>query len=154
MLADLRLREALDGLLDLAFLRRVDVELDPRVEVLDVFADDDKVDVPARRGHTGVCLRRPEIRVEVELLAQRDVHRAEAGAKLGRERTLERDAVATYRLEGILGERRAVLGHRGHADLMDVPLDLDPGGFDRPARSLDDLRARAVARNERDGVRQ
>src|SRR2546430_12498191 len=105
MLADLRLREPLDGLLDLALLGRVDVELDPGVEVLDVLAHHDQVDVPARRGHAGVRLRRPEIRVKVKLLAQRDVHGAKAGAELGRERALQRYAVATYRLEGVLGER-------------------------------------------------
>ena len=154
MLADLGLADALDHRLHLALLRRVDVELDARVEILDVLADHHEVDVAARRGHAGVGLRGPEIRVEVELLAQRDVHRAEAGPELRRERALQRDAVAAHGLERILGEGRAVLRHRGHADVVDIPLDLHAGRFDGTACGLDDFRARAVARDERDGVRQ
>ena len=47
-----------------------------------------------------------------------------------------------------------MLCHRGHADIVNVPLDLHAGRFDRTTCGLDDLRARAVARDERDGVRQ
>src|SRR5437879_3709916 len=154
MLTDARLADSLDDRLHLALLRRVDVELDARVEVLDVLAHHDEVDVAARRGHARVRLRRPEVRVQVELLAQRDIHRAKACAEFGREGALERDAVASHRLERFLGERRAVLCHRGHADLLHVPLDLHAGRLDRTAGRLDDLRARAVTRDQRDGVCQ
>ena len=154
MLADLHLREPLDGLLDLAFLRRVDVELDSRVQVLDVLADHHEVDVTARRGHAGVGLRRAEVGVEVELLPERHVHRAKAGPELRRERALERDTVAPHGLERIFRERRAVLCHRWHADVVDIPLDLHAGRFDGAAGRLDDLRARAVTRDQRDGVGQ
>src|SRR6266513_176415 len=154
MLADLGLADPLDNRLDLPLLGRIDVELDPRVEVLDVLAHHDQVDVAARRGHAGVGLRRPEVRIQVELLAERNVDRTKAGAELGRERSLERDAVAPNRIEGLFWERRAALGHRRHADLVDVPLDLPAGRLDRTACGSDDFRARAVARDERDGVRQ
>src|SRR5207248_2040153 len=75
-------------------------------------------------------------------------------AELGRERALERDAVSPHGLECVLRERRAVLCHRRHADVMDIPLDLDAGRFDRTTGCLDDLRARAITRNERDRMRQ
>src|SRR6266704_1130816 len=154
MLADLRLADALDHRLHLALLRRVDVELDARVQILDVLADHHEVDVAARRGHAGVGLRGTEVRIKVELLAERHVHRAEAGPELGRERALQRDAVAPHGLERVLRKGRAVLRHRGHADVVDVPLDLHAGRFDGAAGRFDDLRARAVARDQRDGVRQ
>src|SRR3982751_2100341 len=117
MVADLRLREALDELLDLLLLGRVDIEFDARVEVFDVLADDDEVDVATRCRYPGIGLGRPEIRVEVKLLSQRDIHGAKAGAELGRERSLERYTVAPHGVERVLRERRAVILHRGHADV-------------------------------------
>src|SRR6266702_6540504 len=149
MLADLRLADALDHRLHLALLRRVDVELDARVQILDVLADHHEVDVAARRGHAGVGLRGTEVRIKVELLAERHVHRAEAGPELGRERALQRDTIAPHGLERVLRKGRAVLRHRGHADVVDVPLDLHAGRLDRTAGRFDDLRARAIARTER-----
>src|SRR5438477_7943881 len=154
MLADLRFADPLDDRLDLPLLGRVDVELDARVEVLDILADHDEVDVSARSGYAGIGLRGPQVGVQVELLAERHVHRAKAGAELGRERALERDAVAPHRLESLFRKRRAALGHRGHADIVNVPCDLHTGRFDGTACRLDDLRARAVTRDQRDGVRQ
>src|SRR5207253_9798346 len=126
--------------------------LDPRAQVLDVLADHDKVDVTAWRGDPGVGLRRPQVRVQVELLTQRHIDRAKAGAELGRERTLERDAVAPHRLESLFWKRRAALGHRGHADIVNVPFDLHAGRFDRATCGLDDLRARPVTWDQSDGV--
>src|SRR5437870_13434773 len=154
MLADLGFADPLDHRLDLALLGRIHVELEPRVQGLDVLADHDKVDVAARRGHAGVGLRRPQVCVQVELLTERHIDRAKAGAELGRERTLEGDAVAPHRLESLFWKRRAALGYRGHADIVNVPIDLHAGGFDRTTCGLDDLRARPVTRDERDGVRQ
>ena len=71
-----------------------EIELDAGVQVLDVLAHHDEVDVAHRRTHARIRLRRPQIRVEVELLAERDVHRAEALPELGRERTLQAHLVA------------------------------------------------------------
>ena len=113
VLADLRVRRLLDDVADLLELGRSDVELDPGVEVLDVLADDDEVDVAHRRLHSGVGLRGTEIGVEVELLAQRDVDRAHPGPELRRERSLETDLVAADRVERGLGECVAELLERG-----------------------------------------
>src|ERR671938_2062111 len=86
--------------------------LDPGVEVLGVLADDDEVDVLEARAHAGIALAGAHLRVEVEALAEGDVHRAEAAADGGRDRPLEGDAGLPDRLEQGLGERVAVVG--GH----------------------------------------
>src|SRR5437667_10981716 len=154
MVADLRVREPLDQCLHLALLGAVDVELDSGVEVLDVLPHDHEVHVAARRRDAAVGLRRTQVGIEVELLAKGDVHRPEPGAKLGGERSFERDAVATDRLDRVLGKGCAELRDRGRADVVHVPFDLDPCRFDRMACRLDDLRARAVTRDPRYAVGQ
>src|SRR5207237_9584928 len=58
----------------------VDVVLDARVETLGVLADHYQVDAGVPRLHAGEAARRPHVGVEVELLAQGDVHAAEAFA--------------------------------------------------------------------------
>ena len=68
--------------------------LDAGVEVLGVLADDDEVDVVVAGAHALVGLAGPQARVEAELVAQRHVDRAEAGADRRRDRALERDLVA------------------------------------------------------------
>src|ERR671935_252525 len=71
MLTDLRVREILDDLLDLVLLRRVDVELDPGVEILDVLAHDDEIDVAAWCGHAAIRLLRRSSRRRVDALPAR-----------------------------------------------------------------------------------
>src|SRR6185503_10977770 len=107
-----------------------------------------------RRLHALVRPGGSEVRVEVELLAQRDVHRAHPGAELGRERALKPDLVPAHGVERRLRERVAELLERGQADVVDVPLDPYAGRFDGAARRLDDLGARAVTRDEGDAVWQ
>ncbi len=68
------MRFLLDDGADARELRSAEVELDAGVEVFDVLAHDDKVDVAHRGLHPRICLRGPQIGVEVELPAQRDVH--------------------------------------------------------------------------------
>ena len=75
------------------------LELDPRVEVLGVLADDDEVDVVVAGAHARVGLAGPHRHVEVELLAERHVHGAEAAADRRRDRALERDLGPPDRLE-------------------------------------------------------
>ena len=86
---------------------RAGLVLDPGVEVLGVLADDDEVDVVVAGAHARVRLARPQAGVEPELVAQRDVDRAEAGADRRRDRALERDLVRLDRGERLLGQRRA-----------------------------------------------
>ena len=97
-------RSAADHLLGLGVSRLV---LDPRVEVFGVLADDHEVDVVVARAHALVGLARTEAGVEAELVAQRDVDRAEPVADRRRDRPLQRDLVLLDRRERLLGQRRA-----------------------------------------------
>ena len=86
--ADLRVRFLFDDGADPGELGRIEVELDAGVQVFDVLADDDEIDVAHRGLDPGIRLRGAQVGVEVELLAQRDVHRPHSGPELRRERTL------------------------------------------------------------------
>src|SRR5439155_24681775 len=154
VLADFGVRLRLDDRAHSRELRGPDVELDPGIEVLDVLAHHDEIDVAHRRVDTGVGLRRTQVGVEVELLAQRDVDGAHPGAELRGERAFEAHLVPADRIEGALRECIADLLERGQADVVNVPLDLNAGRFDRAAGRVDDLGTRAVAWDERDAVRQ
>src|SRR5581483_784104 len=153
VLADLRVAFLLDDRAHARELGSPDVELDPGVEVLDVLADDHEVDVAHRRLDALVRLRRPEVRVQVELLAECDVHGAHARSELRRERSLETDLVPPQRVERGLRERVAEPLQRGDPDVVDVPFDLDTGCLDGTARRLDDLGARAITGDEGDAMR-
>ena len=67
--------------------------LDSGVQVLGVLADDDDVDVLVARAHARVRLAGAQACVQLELVAERDVDRAEARADRRRDRALEGDAV-------------------------------------------------------------
>ena len=76
-----------------------DLVLEPGVEVLGVLADDDQVDVLEAARDAGEVLDRPQVRVEVERLAQPDVHAREPFADRRRHRPLQRDLVPLDRVE-------------------------------------------------------
>ena len=125
------------------------LELDPDVEVLGVLAHDDEVDVLVERAHARIGLARAHLRVEVESVAQRDVDGAETLADRGRDRALQRDAVAADRVERRLGQRvAAVLVHHVRAGRLDVPFEVDAGRFEHASRRLGQLRAGAVSWDE------
>ena len=69
----------------------VHLELDAGVEVLGVLADDHEVGLGEAGAHALVGLARPHAGVEVELLAQQHVDRAEAGAHRRGGRALDAD---------------------------------------------------------------
>src|SRR5438270_10141057 len=125
------------------------LKLDARIDVVGVLAHDDEVEVAAQVASTSVSLDRPDQGVEVEGLAERDVDAAEAAADGRRDRSLQRDLVLADRREHRVRERRAELGDRGLTCLLDVPLELDTGGFEDPNCRFADLRAHAVPRNQR-----
>ena len=126
------------------------LELDARVQVLGVLADDHEVDVVVARAHARVALARPDARVQVERLAQRDVDRAEARADGRRDRPLDRDRRAPDRVDHAVGQRVAAVrwGDVG-AGLLDVPVELDTGRLEHPAGGFGELGPDAVARDQR-----
>ena len=83
----------------------------PGVQVLGVLAHDDEVDVLVARLEALDRAGRAQVGVQPEHLAEGDVDAPEALADRGRDRALERDLVARDRLEDVLRQRRAVLGH-------------------------------------------
>ncbi len=128
--------------------------LDPGVEVLGVLADDDQVDVVEPAAHAGVALAGADLAVKVELLAERDVDRAEAAADRRCDRPLQRCAGLTDRVEHFGRQRiAAVLLHHIGAGLADVPLELDAGRLENAPRRFGELRPGAVAGDEDYAVR-
>ncbi len=89
-----------DELLDLLDLVGTGFPLDAGVDVLGVLPEGDHVHrrgVFDRRRDAVEVVGRADVRVEVELLAERDVERAEARTDGRRERALDGDAVVAWR---------------------------------------------------------
>src|SRR5205823_10289780 len=97
------------------------------------------------RADTLVGLTRADAAVEVELLAQQDVDRAEARAHRRSRRPLDADLVALDRLERAVGERSSLLRVDVLAGRVLVPLELDAGRLQHPPGGVDELRAGPVA---------
>ncbi len=89
-------------------LLRALLELDARVQVLGVLADDHEVRLGEAGADAVVGLARPDAGVQVELLAERDVDRAVARADRRRGRALDRHAALADRIERAVGERVAL----------------------------------------------
>ena len=133
-------------------LRRSGLVLDAGVEILGVLAHDDEVDVVVARAHAVVGLARPEARVEPELVAQRDVHRPEAGPDRGRDRAFESDPVLLHGVERLSGERRPGGLHHLHAGPADIPVEPDAGRLEDAAGGFRELGPRTIAGNQGDAV--
>src|SRR6266508_548791 len=143
----------LDPVDQVARVRAPLLEFDARVEILGVLADDDEVDLFVSRADAGVALAGPDLSVEVECLAQRHVHRAEACAYGSRDRPLERDAVSLDRVEGVVRQGIAAeLLHDIGAGLLDVPLELGAARLEHAPGRLGELRARPVAGDQGDAM--
>jgi hypothetical protein len=115
---------------------------------------DDQVDVVEAGADALVGLARPHLRVHVELLAQADVHRAEASTDRGGDRTFQRNTVLADGLQGHRRERVAVvLLHHVRSGVLDVPVELDARRLEDAPRRFGQLRSRAVAGDQGDSVR-
>jgi hypothetical protein len=145
-------RELFDHPRQLQLLGGVLLELDAGVEVLGVLPHDDDVDVLVARAHALVALAGSQAGVEVELLAEGDVHAPEAGADRGRDGPLDGDAVPADRLQH--GRRKGRSGrlHDVDAGLLDVPVEVDAGRLEDAPGGLRDLGSGAVAGDEGDSV--
>jgi hypothetical protein len=149
VLADTLTRRAFDERDDLGSRRLVVLELDPRIAVLCVLAYDDDVDVLVARSNARVQAARPKARVEVELDAQGDVRTSLVAPDRGGERSLQRDAVQTDRLEDAERERGSLAIGSALARLLDIPVDVDAGRLDGASRGVHQLRPGAVTGYER-----
>src|SRR4051794_5439036 len=122
------------------------------VQVLGVLAHDDDVDVFEARDDVRHRLDRPQIRVEIERLAQPDIDRREAGADRRRDRTFERDLVAEDRFKHLGRQRIAEARYGLGADEVLFPFDVDAGAFDDRDDRGSDFGADAVTGQQRDLV--
>ena len=145
------LREELPQSLDLV---RALLELDARVEVLRVLADDHEVGLREAGAHALVGLARADARVEVELLAQGHVDRPVARAHRRGGRPLDGDAALADRVEGAVGERVPLLLVDVDPGVLEVPVELDAGGLEHAPSRLGKLGPGAVARDEGHAVWQ
>jgi hypothetical protein len=98
-----------------------DLVLEPGIEVLGVLAHDDQIDAWNRAARRQVP-HRPEIRVEVERLAQADVHAREPVADRRGHRPFQRHLVAPDGSSSSTGSGRRPFD-REHAGVVALPLD-------------------------------
>jgi hypothetical protein len=134
-------------------------ELDARVDVLRVLAEDHHVDLVGtlhRRGHALEPAHGPQAHVEIEDLPHRDVQRADAAADGRRERALDADEIGAERIERRIRQPVAGLVERLLAGEHLVPRDLPLAavrlvdrGIEHAYRRAPDVGAGAVALDER-----
>ena len=146
----------------LARALRLGLPLDAGVDVLGVLAEDHHVGlrrILERARHAGEVPHRAQADVEVELLAQGDVERANAAADGRRHRALDRDGVLAQRLErlgrqphvGAVEPRRLLARVDLHpVDRARSAVRLLDGGVDDGAHHGRDVDADAVTLDERD----
>ena len=101
-------------------------ELDARVHVFGVLAEDDDVDLLGmlhRAGHALVILHRAHAGVEIEQLAQRNVERADAAADGRGQRSLDGDAQVAGGAHRVVGQPGVELAKGFFAGENLEPLD-------------------------------
>jgi hypothetical protein len=154
--------QELDELLGLVALG---LELDAGVDVLRVLTEDHHVDLVRllhRAGNAGEVLHRAQADVEVQLLAQRHVERADAAAHRRGQRALDGDDVVAQHGQGLFGQPdvgavdlgRLLAGVDLHpVDLLGAAVGLGHGRIDHLDHHRGDVEAGAVTLDVRnDGV--
>src|SRR5258705_7946002 len=117
------------------------------VQALGIFANNDDIDVlvpPARHDRLGG----PDVRVEVELLAHGDVHRAVAAPHRSRQRAFQAESGAADRIERRVRKRRAGHLDGGHAAVLLVPIELYSQCVQYLERRFSDLGADPITTDE------
>jgi hypothetical protein len=129
-----------------------DLMLEAGIEILGVLADDHEIDVLEPSRDTRQIPDRPQIGVEVERLAQCDIHAREAFANRCGNRPLKCDTIAFDRDKEFLGQGLASFRHGGGAGIVTVPLDVDRGGRQYVHDGGCDFRTDAVPGYQRNDV--
>ncbi len=134
--------------------------LDAGVDVLGVLPEGDhihRLGVFHRRRDAVEVVGRPHVRVEIQLLAECDVQRAEARADRGRQRPFDRDAVLADGVNRLLWEVLAVCVAGGAAGVDAHPRDRAAGRLGGGVEYLlgggADIGADPVAVDDRDDWR-
>jgi hypothetical protein len=128
-----------------------DLMLEAGVKVLRILTKDRDVDRQVMKA--GLQTRQhadgPEIGVETELLAQRDIDALVAAADGSRGGALEADAVRLQGGENVVWDQLSLLGKRSRPGLDAFPLDRNAGRLDRAHRGIGHFGSDAVAGYER-----
>src|SRR5438132_9920495 len=130
------------------------LELDAGVDVLGVLPDDDQVDVVVPRADPRIALAGANQGIEIELFAERDVHRSDPLPNRRCQRPLDRHLVPTDRLEHRRRHRGAVLLHDAESRILDVPFELDARRLQHAAGRFADFRTDPIAGDQGHAMRQ
>ncbi len=144
ILGDLLLRTTVDRLDDLCGILAARIELDAGIEVFEVFANDHQVDIAERRLDSLDGLARPQVGIRLQLLAERDVDAAEAGADRGGDRALQADAVLADRRDRRIRQQLTMLLVGFEASLADFPVEADARRVEHAPRGLGNFRSNPV----------
>ena len=127
--------------------------LDAGVQVLFVLAHDDHVHRGVACGHEGgQCQAGPDVGVQAQRFAQRDVQAFVPAALRRADRGLEQHLRATDAGPGLGGNARVVSAQvDGLADVDELGFDAGASGFQHAERGAHDLGADAVAAGHGDG---
>mmetsp|Transcript_10786 Transcript_10786/g.32062 ORF Transcript_10786/g.32062 Transcript_10786/m.32062 type:complete len:323 (+) Transcript_10786:437-1405(+) len=123
--------------------------LQTRVLSLGVLANGHQVDIVVSRLVARDRHARPHVGVQIQLLAQGQIERPETLSNRGRHRALQADAVLLDRLEVLQRYHRVGAGVDRLANNLLVPSDRHAGGVEDLLHGLGDVRANAVAGEER-----
>ena len=126
-------------------LPHADVVLDPRVQAFGVLPHDDDIDIVVSSARHD-RFRGTDVRIQVEVLAQRHVDGPEARSDGRRQGPLETEPVPLDRIERLLGQQIVSLLDRGEARVLPVPLQRGARRIQNPDHFLRDRRSDSVAR--------
>jgi hypothetical protein len=122
--------------------------LQPGIQALGVLAHDDEVNIRIARGDVRQITNRPEVRVQLKLLAQRHVDAGKTAAYGRGDRPLQSHARALDRFDYLFGDVLAMFleGIGPHGERF--PLELHAGRFQNTHRGPRHFGADAIAGNQ------
>jgi len=125
-----------------------DIVLEPRIQAFGVLANQHDIDIVVTSAGHDVAAR-PHVRVQVERLPKRHVHRPVSFTNRRFERTLECEFRAADRLERLVRHRRAFRGDAGGAGDLSVPVEVGAGRLENGEGGVGDVGPDAVTGDER-----
>ncbi len=132
---------------------RNDFVFEARVEALCILAHHHQIEIWISTGDIRQRPDRPQVRVEIQSLAQADVDGSEPFADRRRDGAFKADLVAFDGFEQILGQRRAEFIQRLLAGDVLFPFNLYARSFDDAHDGGGDFGADAIAGNQCDTMR-
>src|SRR5205807_2834345 len=113
-----------------------------------------EVDVVVPRSDSRIALARSNQSVEIEFLAEGDVHRPDPFPNRGCQWSFDRHLVPANRIEHRRRHGSAVLLHHAEPRVLDVPFELDAGRLQHAAGGFADFRTDPIAGDQGHAMRQ